>query len=295
MGANNPERQHYIPRMLLKRFCDDNRRLWVNDGDKIYHSKPKNVFVERDLYTTLDIGHASSAKNYECERALGDIESRAAPAVHQIIKQAHRGKCPQLSRSLRDAWKQFLLASARRTPESQKRVSAGSDFDDVFYEAAMAVATRDSYPLPAKEILYSDLRVLRMAQIAESNSNAKFAAGYDPHLQRQTAKFCGETGLGVAVIRIPGESFVIGSHGLAIVKSGVAQDRTDVGWLPISYDVAVCATAFPDREWLRFLDRDNGGAEFIVATNEASAKNSSMIAGRSQELVRSLNPRQVAN
>ena len=108
MGRNPPKRDHYIPQMLLKNFCDGSGRVWVGDGKKIYSANPKNVFVQGHLYTRSIFGNSprdtdhedflnSIEKSYEYEERLSEIESRVAPAVQQIVGQVRQGKCPQLS------------------------------------------------------------------------------------------------------------------------------------------------------------------------------------------------------
>ena len=105
-------------------------------------NEPDNVFAERDLYTTFTLGgtpndngykeHFGSAErndDYETD-ILNQIESKAKPAMSRIIDHARLGRCPQLTPELDHAWKQFAITLARRTPESQERVSSGRDFDE---------------------------------------------------------------------------------------------------------------------------------------------------------------------
>ena len=33
MGANRPKRNHFVPEMLLKNFCDDRGFLWIGDQE----------------------------------------------------------------------------------------------------------------------------------------------------------------------------------------------------------------------------------------------------------------------
>ena len=67
MGANRPKRNHYVPQMLLKNFCDDRDLLWV--GDKIrgtcYQANPTNVFVRGKLYVKQDYSQANESYEYE--------------------------------------------------------------------------------------------------------------------------------------------------------------------------------------------------------------------------------------
>ena len=51
MASSEPKRQHYIPKMLLKRFTDDEGFIWVNDGSKTYKTTSGNVFSIGHLYT----------------------------------------------------------------------------------------------------------------------------------------------------------------------------------------------------------------------------------------------------
>ena len=74
MGSNIPRRHHYIPRMLLNNFCDDDGQLWVGDNfrKKIYKSHVNKVFVERNFYATFDF--VNKQYSYEYERVLGGVE-----------------------------------------------------------------------------------------------------------------------------------------------------------------------------------------------------------------------------
>ena len=299
MGDNVPRHHHYIPVMLLSNFCDDSGRIWMSNGEKIYPTIPGKAFKKRNLYAKWDFGHPqegiehdefinSVERTYEYEGILSEIEDKATPAVQQIIEQARLGECPRLPLGLRYSWKRFLFAIARRTPESQVRLWSAKDPSDAFFEAATYVAHSDDYPLPTQEILYQDDRMVELQGIVTSNTNAKFAAGDHPILEEEEERFSRKTGLCVAIIRIPGKSFAIGSHGLAILKPSYKKDPAAGSWLPISHDVAVGVTTFPDREFLTLLDRSNGGSRMISKINRASAKVSEAIAGRYEPLIRSL-------
>ena len=97
------------------------------------------------------------------------------------------------------AWKQFLFAIPRRTPESQERISPTKlGPEDVFYQAALQGTNGDNLPLPAKESFYGSPRVAELQKMVMSNINARFAAGDHPRLASETAKFCAETGLCIA-------------------------------------------------------------------------------------------------
>ena len=307
MGANNPAKQHYIPRFLLKQFLDESGRLWVHDKDrrKTYSTSPRKAFVQRDLYTTFGFAHIpkdtdpeaflqSMTKDYtyETERFGTNLEGNVAPIVSRIIQKARSGQLPRLTEREAAYWKRFMLAIARRTPESQRRATSISG-DDAFYEALKARAEAENYKLPDQESLYRDPRIRKLMERVLANVNAKFAAGDSPREKLEEDRFCRETGLCVAVIRDPGarNGFLIGSHGLAILQGGPLGDSIDGSWLPIAHDVAVLATSAPDKEFL--LDLGSARRRVVEAINAASYTQSRIVAGRSEELVRSLATRPI--
>ena len=302
MGKNNPKRQHYIPRFLLRHFLDKDGQLWIYDKgqEKIYRTTPENVFAINDLYTTYGFDHirknteyaefidsVKKGYKYEVNYFAGGIESKAAPGISQIIENARSMQLPQLSSEQANDWKRFALAMARRTPESQKRVTSVGD-RDVFYEAAKQRANQVNYDLPDRETLYQDPRVLKLRDLVMANVDTKFAAGDSPRERSEVDRFCRETGLCVAVILKPSpmNSFLIGSHGLAIVQSSHPRDSVNGSWFPIAHDVAVLATSVPGKDFLLVLNNER--THVIETINAASAAQSQIIAGGSESLVRSL-------
>ena len=284
--------------MLLRNFTDRKGRLWAYDkrNVKLFSSTPNNLFAKRDLYTRLDFNDAHGGrdyeefrsmirKSYEYENILGRIESRAAPTIKQIIKEARHKECPKLSAQQSDAWKRFALALSRRTPESQQRASSNLGLEDVFFKAATIVAEQQDILLPTMETLYMDPRVLGIKGMVESNVSARFSAGVDPRLSVKESEFCRDTGLAIAVIRESKKQFIIGSHGISRVESNSQSDPAQGDWFPIAHDVAVTHTPNPTMEYLLPLNADN---DYIVdRINGASAEQSRLIAGRSENVVRS--------
>ena len=178
--------------------------------------------------------------------------------MRAIVDSARRGRCPGLSQGLREAWKRFFAAMARRTPESQESASESAGNIDAFYEGARRAADRNGHHLPDLEELYRDLRVLHLRKMVMSNANARFAAGDHPRLESETQRFMKDTGLCILAIRFPTSGLVVGSHGLTILDGWLGTRLGAPGWMPIAHDVAVGASAHPDREMLTVLD---GGIE----------------------------------
>ena len=299
MKTNNPKRQHYYPVMLLKNFSNERGRIWVGDGTNVYVSKPEDVFVQGHLYTKLDFSNAqgnvdcgafieSVPKSYEFEERLGEIEDAAAPAIRQIIELARLGDPPRLTTEMLDACKHFIIAMARRTPESQARLASSLDVD-AFYEAAKLAADQDNFPLPDKESLYRNPDMVQLKYGMMKNTNARFAAGAHPLLEIDTQDFLEETGLCIAVIRIPGRSFIAGSHGLTIIDDSIkGKFLPALSWLPVAPDIAIGITNQPSKLPLFVLDGLLAHDPLIAAINLSTTTGSSRIAGSSEKLVRSL-------
>lgn len=285
MGANRPRRNHYIPEMLLKNFCDDGGLLCIADQERgnCYRTNPKNVFVKNNLYVNHDYSRATDS--YEYEISLSKIESEAEPAISSLIEQVRCGRHPRLDPELNDHFKKFVIALTRRTPESQERVFSESDidFEEIFDGVAAGVLRQGGFDVPEKEWFESDPDVLKLKQVVKSNINANFAAGEHPSVRQETERFSREVGWGIARICIPRRSFVIGSQGLTIVGRDESSRRS---WLPIAHDVAIWFTTFPDRGFI--LDLDRNKESLIKMINRATAVQSGIIAGRSENLVRSL-------
>ena len=288
------QRHHYIPKFLLKNFIGHDGYLWVADRGqhKIYKTRPRKAFVEKGLYVRHDI--AQSTKNYEYELRLSKMESDVAPVIQEIIQRARKGQPAHLSEQNRRILKEYFLAMARRTPESQMRVSQVGD-KDAFYEAARAQAEKHGFQLADRESLYTDPRILEIKRKIESNVNAGFASGVNNREKIELERFCKETGFLLARIGNPRRSFVIGSHGVAIVDACRPRDQDAGTWLPIAHDVALLVTAYPEREFFLSLGDDAAHETLIKRINLASLSLSQIIAGRSEALISSLSRRKARN
>ena len=298
MKTNNPKRQHYYPVMLLKNFSNERGRIWVSDGTNVYASNPRDIFVQRHLYTKYDFSNAqisvdsgafleSIPKSYEFEERLGEIEGAAAPAIRQIIEQGRLGNPPRLTAEMLDACKRFIIAMARRTPESQARLASSLDID-AFYEGARLAADQDNFPLPDKESLYRNPGIAQLKHGTMQNTYARFAAGAHPLLEVDTQDFLENIDLCIAVIRIPKRSFIAGSYGLTIIDDRIKGNFPALSWLPVAPDIAIGVTNHPSELPLIILNRLLAHDPLIAAINLSTAAGSSRIVGSSEKLVRAL-------
>ena len=296
MRTNNPRGNHYIPQMLLKRFCTPNGQLWVNNGFKVYPDNPQNAFKQRDLNATRNVIPSLSEQRYtveltyEHEDTLSKIEGDAEPAIERIIEQTRGRRLPKLSPKQQDAWKKFYLAMDRRTPEAQVELWPAPAHEDAFYEEFQRFAEKEGIRIPEKEHLLQIGGIADQAKLIGQNTNAGFSAGNHTILQEKESHFIKSAGLIVAVISFSTKRFVIGSRGLAIVEDSHYRDLMKTSWLPVAPDVAIGATNNPDIETIVYFDNNRDGVRRIDAINHAMAARSWAIAGASKELVQSVSP-----
>ena len=298
MATNFPVKQHYIPQMLLNHFCDPTGALYVFDKDNSVGrwTSPRDAFFVKHLYTTFEVkeeandddasGRVIKSKKYE--DALMELERKTARIIEEIIQQCRTGRILRNPSFHEETLRRFIITLARRTPESQARVRSGGEFKDVYYEAAKRIADAEGFPLPDKEELFKDPDVLALVKLVESSITGKFAVGEHPHERQEEERFLLETGLCFAVSRLPGEEFIIGSHGIAILPPRFPGDPLQGSWVPIAYDVAVKVTGTPGEMGLLELDKPALDVHRIRAINRGSAKLSKVIAGRHEPLVRLL-------
>ena len=97
VSSNFPKRQHFVPKMLLKRFCDDDGWLWAGGKnlDDVYRARPRNVFVQNHLYTKH--AYDDTPPSAEYEQVFGRMETTTDPVIDRIVNCARLPQCPVLS------------------------------------------------------------------------------------------------------------------------------------------------------------------------------------------------------
>ena len=280
-------RDHYLPRMLLKNFCDSSGLFWVarKGTDQPFRTTPHSVFTENNLHTkhtpaaNADRTGWTFQRNRSSEHILGQIESAAADPIRQVITRARKRRLPQLEPDPQDALKRFFFAIARRTPESQKRVrTPDAEARPELYVRLSRKAESEGATLPSEDDFYATPVFRELIDHLMHNSDASMAAGTIPSIRRFEDRFFKTRALTVLVITQRRRSFIVGSHGLAIV-----QGMPPGSWLPIASDVAIAYHDDHQREKIAFLGTEHDKA--IRAINHASASHSTMIAASSRQLI----------
>ena len=96
--VSQPKRQHYIPKMLLKRFVDPDGWLYCHRGDmellSVWKSRPDNVFFERHIYTQVRDGEK---RGFSVENDFSILEGLASELIDMIIKRVEEGEALRIS------------------------------------------------------------------------------------------------------------------------------------------------------------------------------------------------------
>ena len=278
---------HYLPQMLLKHFCDSDGLLWVarKGQDQPFRTTPRNVFAENNLYTkhtpvaNPDRTGWTFQRDRSSEHILAQIEGAAADPIRQVITSARKRRLPELGPDPQDALERFFFAIARRTPESQKRVrTPDAEARHELYVRLSRKAESEGVTLPSEDDFYATPAFRELIDRQFRNADAGMAAGTIPSIRRFEDRFFKTRALAVLVITQRRRSFIVGSHGIAIV-----QGMPPGSWLPIASDVAIAYHDDHQREKIGFLGTKHD--KVIRAINSASASHSTMIAGSSRQFI----------
>ena len=281
MGSNNPRRNHYIAQMLLLNFADDNRCLQVlnKEKGKPFRSKVRKAFVEKRRYVRYRDG--GEQDNYEVEEKLSKIEGAAAPVIRKIIVSARKGEFPKLVPEHWNAWKRFFFTSLLRAPKHATQILNELGSEQALDEAINRVLQEHGLPPPGRRLYDLDPRWANVKEMIRHNTTADLAAGLPPQVNSEIERYAHEVGLLIGVVQDPDIELIIGSCAAVYLASQSENDPMPGTWLPISYDIAIGLTAFPDRETKRPLS----SAE-VQRINNASYEQSEIIAARSKSQLR---------
>lgn len=278
---STPKRHHYVPQMLLRRFTNEDGKLYCcrkEEPSTIFPTAPQKVFLESFLYMQRD---EQGKTDTSVERSLADLEGKANEVIEKIVRTARSGVNPGLTLGEKEIWDEFLCKQWGRLPI--KREEAVSD--DSLYEKCLEDFEYERRPLTDYErYWFSDPK--RKERIMENSwiKSTELSGGKLIQVLR-------DKGLCVAAIRNPKKSFVIGSNPIIkITPPGHTRldDPVVEALLPIAYDVIVTPGFSRGEENLV----DANDSDHIRQINEAMFRQSDIIAGRSHELIRSLSRRE---
>ena len=270
-----PRRHHYIPRMILRNFTNDKgglhfwRRTFPVGNVRV--TTPENLFLEADLYTIVgDEGE----RDVSLEHGFSKLESAGAVFLRQLLGIVRAGKTPRMADEVWEFLHHFRYYSDKRSAAWHSRFLSEQEFDAVLAEVASQERWTDADRAWMNDLVDVD-RIKRNARIAAQ------ASGPPEELLVEMRS------RGLAVYMAPrNAAFVLGDHPTAMAKVGsVAEDAPGgkISFMPIASDVAIGYCSQAKTVHLEQLTRPQ-----LRTMNEAMARQSVMIAGRSQALVASL-------
>ena len=276
----NPVRHHFVPQMIIRNFTDEHG--WLHGWDMkrpargVFRSRPENVFFENHLYSIYD---KAGAMVPTAESDLSRLEGVIGPIIRKIIQAARSHQLPGLSPTERAWWDLFFFVQWKRVPDQQKT----SMTDAALLEQFDVICARLLRDHPERRAEIESLA--SPAKRAQMLKNVRVGTVVDPG--RRVPEALASRGLTLLTIPAGHRSFLLGSRPVVKLNIRGAADLTDERsevWLPIAPDVAVG----PGKrdQWEQGFTLEE--AKPIRDLNEATWGQSSMVVGRSPDLVRSL-------
>lgn len=260
--------------MVQRNFTNESGGLYfwrrgMNLG-KVLVTKPSNLFVEDNLYTCID---NKGARDHSIEHWFGRLESFVAPFLQEFLGIVRDGMTPIMNRTHLDLWHTYVYHAQKRTVAWHRRFLKPEDLMVVMKEIVSEQQWREQ--IRRWETDPEDT-------LREMN-NARITSQVAPMPHEMLDEF---RSLGLAIyIAPPKTAFILGDdmNGDALVTSrGGTMNARRVKFMPIAPDVAVgyCDTPGVHTDHLTAVD--------VRRMNEAMAKQSYLIAGRSEAQIASL-------
>lgn len=266
--------------MLQQRFTNRKGLLFFFDKrfpeKGILATKPKNLFVVGHLYTITD---DKGVKDFSLERYLATLENEANRLIERIVVAARNSLLPKLTNDEKAIWDLFFYYQLKRVPDVYDDIDIVNDFEN-YIQQRLAKFEKKYRPVTAEERTHMQDPLV----LARMKQNAKVMAITYPG--KEMLGILRNKGLGIAITHKPRKSFVIGSRPIVKLTYPGREHLSDPSvemWFPIARDVAV-TPALPKGEEKLVAIKDFD----VRAINASIYEQSTLIAGRSEELIRSL-------
>ena len=269
------QRQHYVPQSFLKHFVNENGILFsVRKGTSplvVNPVTPANVFVKKNLYKPD--GKLTSIKT-DIEAKFSDLESEFSPLQKRLLETVREGRVPRMHRNEKVTFSKFVLTQVRRIPD---KTSADRCLAREIVKRHIEQVNRafDSYETPytSPEAVEEYVDIVQMSAMIEPTPEIiqKMSQG-EPCYMR---------------IAVPRCSFVVGSNpvvqNLPFAAAAESDEVKDL-FLAISHDVGVIISGSINSPIQKNIYQKSSVREL----NELVRDQSTIIAGCSRELIRSL-------
>ena len=259
------KRQHFVPEMLLKNFSfcrNGSKRLYFFDknssGKGVREISPRDFCVEKDIYTLYE---EDGNRDISEEEDFSKLEARTGKITKKIMEAVRTKERPQLSRNERRTLCHFFLRQGFRIPDRSDPITGRDLIVFLFNNPEILKNPREEI-----EALREEKRLEFLTRYREAPEGI--------------LSFLEDKGPVIRVAREGEENFVIGSNPVLVMEP---DNHLPEIWLPIASDVAVtpCSTRGNDG-FIKSGDLD------IHSFNKDVFKQSRMIAGNSEKLIRSI-------
>ena len=275
---NTPRRHHFVPKILLKRFTDQDGWLhFFNKDDPeptVRRARPTNLFVQNHYYSEIA---SDGSRDTRIEHWLGKLENDAEPILSKIISSVERNKLPNLTANERFTWVRFFVTQWRRVPDLHDQTRndfAAKEFDAVIGRVKNRFPNRET-EIEALQTTEQKARIIR-------NAYARMLQNAPSEPERVVNE------RGIVFLSIDADkAFIIGSRPVIQMNFTQGQtlaDHSSEMWLPISSKIAVGVGYQWEREKLLYL-RDGRAIRHL---NTAIAENSSSFASSCKKLTASI-------
>lgn len=131
---SSPKLHHFVPQFYLRRFADENGKLWVWDRalDRVFIAKPGSIAAESRFYFHDGL-HSAGHDPLTMERQFSALEHDAAVIINHWLAQARvsaPGDPLDISDDDRDTMGLFLALQAFRTADTREllmKLTVGAD------------------------------------------------------------------------------------------------------------------------------------------------------------------------
>lgn len=301
---NKPKRQHFVTKkVLLQRFTDEEGCLYFYDKrfpkKGIQKATPNNLFVERYLYTLYLY---SGEKDFSGEEELSRLEGKSNGIIEKIVTMARSGRVPYLTSSEKGVFDRFFYFQWKRVPDflDEKLPDHRLEkiIDDVveYHEASGGALSPEVQDMKNNPRTVSRIRHNIRAMAAVGPSEAMAAAASDEEslrrlaeVEKESLRRLAEMGFIVVATYDPNGSFIIGSRPILEIRDPEQSPDSDPSdmLLPLASDVAVQPYYFSYLSEGQ-VELTTASSSFIWEVNKAIMEQSTLIAGRSYELIASL-------
>ncbi len=279
MNRSQPKRHHIVPRFILENFVDNlgNLHVFTKNPRRRFQAKPNNAFAEKYMYS---IQHEDGTKDQRVENKLAEEEGDAAPVISKIIDVARQRRSLDIGLEEKRALLKFWRVQHRRSRHIRGAFS-GSEYLDLALPLLEAMGVQFSE---------SDRESLRQQATDDRECQNAFAGNVAEDLPEHSGsmKILLSRGIGTVVIENARKSFVIGDQPIVRYRNRDGDLRLgDPGayeLFPVAHDVAIRWGLLAFEAKRIVLD----DISLIRQINEISLEQSTMIAGRSPELIQSL-------